>query len=317
MNNSLRNVLESANSIGITGHVRPDGDCLGSCMTLYLYIKRNYPDKTVTLYLEEPPKSIRIFPEVSDIDSTFTAPSEPFDLFVVLDCSSADRFPAAEAMFRAAKNTFVVDHHMTNSGFSENAVVVPDASSTCEVLYGLLEDEKIDTEMATALYMGIIHDTGIFKYSACKESTMQVAGKMLSKGVNAQKLIDETFYQKSYVQNRLIGYAVLNSELKLDGKMIVSKVSLSDMQRFEATPADTEGTIDQLRLTRGVEVAVFAREDEEQTYKFSLRAVSYVNVAKVCEAFGGGGHRFAAGCTIHGEYEEILEKIISLIQLQL
>ena len=317
MNNILLNEVEKASSIGITGHIHPDGDCVGSCMALYHYIRKVYPEKTVKVFLEAPSDNMRVAEGIDDIDSVFTKPETPFDLFVVLDCSSADRFEPAKELVEAASKVFVVDHHMTNTHFADEGVILPDASSTCEVLYDLFEDEKIDRTVATFLYLGIIHDTGVFRFPACTEHTMNIAGRMLTKGVNAQQLIDDSFYRKTYAQNRLIGDAVARSELLLDGKMIYTAVTLDDLARFGAGTKETEGLIDQLRLTKGIEVAMFARQEAEDTYKISLRAISKVNVASICAAFGGGGHKFAAGCTVTGNLSDYVTQISAMVLLQL
>ena len=317
MNNILLNEVEKASSIGITGHIHPDGDCVGSCMALYHYIRKVYPEKTVKVFLEAPADNMRVAEGIDDIDSGFTKPENPFDLFVVLDCSSADRFEPAKELVEAASKVFVVDHHMTNTHFADEGVILPDASSTCEVLYDLFEDEKIDRTVATFLYLGIIHDTGVFRFPACTEHTMNIAGRMLTKGINAQQLIDDSFYRKTYAQNRLIGDAVARSELLLDGKMIYTAVTLDDLARFGAGTRETEGLIDQLRLTKGIEVAMFARQEAEDTYKISLRAISKVNVASICAAFGGGGHKFAAGCTVTGNLSDYVTQISAMVLLQL
>ena len=317
MNRELLNAIEEASTVGITGHIRPDGDCVGSCMALYRYIRVAYPEKTVRVYLEEPSDNLRVAEGIDEIDSSFTKPATPYELFVILDCSSAERFAPAGEMVSEAAKVFVVDHHMTNTHFTEYGVILPDASSTCEVLYDLLEDEKIDTVAATFLYMGILHDTGVFRFPACSEHTMQIAGHMLTKGVNAQQLIDDSFYRRTYAQNRVIGDAVARSELLLDGKMIFSVVALDDLARFGATTKDTEGLVDQLRLTKGIEVALFARQDDVDTYKISMRAIEKVNVASICASFGGGGHIFAAGCTIVGDIYDAIRKIAEMVKEQL
>ena len=317
MNRSLRNAVAAAKTIAITGHKHPDGDCVGSCMAMYYFLKDNFADKTVRVYLETPPENLAVLPAWDEIDTEFLPPEKPYDLFLVLDCSSEDRFPCAKEMVAAAKHTFVVDHHMTNTHFADEEIVLPEASSTCEVLFGLLSENAITTDIATALYMGIVHDTGVFKYECCRENTMKVAGKLLSKGVDAQRLIDDTFYRKSYLQNLVIGYSVLNSKLLLGGKMICTVLTAEELAKFGAVAKDTEGVIDQLRLTEGIEVAMFAREDEPNRFKVSLRAISKVNVAAICQTFGGGGHRLAAGCNVDGPVSAAIEKIASMVESEL
>ena len=179
MNRALLNAIEHARTIGITGHIHPDGDCVGSCMALYSYIRSVYPEKEVKVFLEEPADNLDVADGLDMIDSTFQAGKTAWDLFVILDCSSADRFSPAADLVAAAGKTFVVDHHMTNTNFADEGVILPDASSTCEVLYDLLDDALIDRTVATYLYLGIVHDTGVFRYPACTEHTMNIAGKML------------------------------------------------------------------------------------------------------------------------------------------
>ena len=317
MNRSLLDSIEAAKTIGITGHIHPDGDSVGSCMALYHYIRSTYPEKTVQVYLEKPADNLMVADGFDSIDSDFTKPETPYDLFVVLDCSSAERFAPAKELVEEAVKTYVVDHHMTNTHFADDGVILPDASSTCEVLYDLIEDDKINRAAATFLYLGIVHDTGVFRFPACTEHTMQIAGRMLTKGVNAQQLIDDSFYRKTYAQNRLIGDAVARSELLLDGKMIYTVVTLDDIAKFGVGPKETEGLIDQLRLTKGIEVAVFARQEDIDTYKISMRAIEKVNVASICASFGGGGHIFAAGCTVKGNLSDYITQISAMILLQL
>ena len=112
MNRSLRNAVVAAKAIAITGHKHPDGDCVGSCMAMYYYLKDNFADKTVRVYLETPPENLAVLPAWDEIDTEFLPPEKPYDLFLVLDCSSEDRFPCAKDMVAAAKHTFVVDHHI-------------------------------------------------------------------------------------------------------------------------------------------------------------------------------------------------------------
>lgn len=317
MNRQLLDAIEQADSIAISGHVRPDGDCVGSCVGLYLYLAKNYPEKRVQVYLQTVPSNLRVLQGIDHIDSAFTMPSEPYDLFVSLDCSSEERLGEAVPILKAATKSFAVDHHVTNTFFTQETVVEAEASSTCEVLYGLLEPDKLDLSIAEALYLGIVHDTGVFKYSATKESTMQIAGRLMSFGINTASMIDDTFYRKSFLQNKLIGLATYRAVLSLDDKFATTVLYKEDMDSFGATPADTDGIIEQLRIIKGVEAAAFAREDEPNTFKFSLRSNGKVDVATIAAAFSGGGHRMAAGFTAVGTYDDILLQLSAMIMMQL
>lgn len=303
-------------SIAISGHIRPDGDCVGSCLATYNYIKENYPKIRVDLFLEAVPESFQMLTNIDKINTTYDTDTV-YDLFLSLDCGSVDRLGDVIPIFESAKKTICVDHHISNTKFAQNNIVVADASSTCEVMYGLFEEDKISFAVAEALYLGIVHDTGVFKHSNTTEKTMTIAGKLLSKGVSSSKIIDGTFYEKTYLQNQILGRCLLESMLMLDGKCIVSELNLKTMEFYEVTPKDLDGIIDQLRVTKGVEVAIFIYETAPQEYKVSMRSNGDVDVSKIAVYFGGGGHIKAAGCSMKGVMYDVINNIARLIEAQL
>lgn len=316
----MKNILEyinDAKTIGIAGHVRPDGDCVGSCLALYLYLKNNLPDGvTVDLYLEPVAEKFGKYWDTSVMKQE-NKEGTRYDLFIALDSGSPDRLGFAEEYFKAASKTLNIDHHISNNKFAMMNVVEDTASSTCEVLYDLFEDDKIDLDTAKALYLGIIHDTGVFKHSNTSEKTMRIAGKLIAKGVPFSRMIDETFYLKNYRQNQILGRCLLESILILDGKCIISAVSKKMMDFYEATSADLDGIVDQLRITEGVEVAILLHETDFQEYKVSMRSNEFVDVRKIAAYFGGGGHIKAAGCTMHGTIHDVINNLSAHIEYQL
>ncbi|MGN1267386.1 MAG: bifunctional oligoribonuclease/PAP phosphatase NrnA, partial [Dorea sp.] len=183
----LNRVLEHAKYIAIGGHIRPDGDCVGSCMGMYLYIKENFPDKHVDVYLEDIPNSFCFLKDIDvirhEIDET-----KVYDLFICQDCGDKGRLGFSAPLYDNAKHTFCIDHHISNQKFAEENYIVAEASSTSELVYNLLEKEKVSLNVAEALYLGIVHDTGVFQYSCAAPSTFRVAAELLEKGVNAPKL---------------------------------------------------------------------------------------------------------------------------------
>lgn len=309
--------LKEAKTIGIAGHVRPDGDCIGSCMALYHYLKNNLPDETIIdLYLESIPDKLSVVPGTDLLKHEFHNERQ-YDIFISLDSSSIDRLGFAMDAFQKSVNTINIDHHISNTNFAKINHVVDYASSTCEVLYDLFEDDKIDITIATALYLGIIHDTGVFKHSNTTEKTMNIAGKLISKGVPFSRMIDETFYLKSYVQNQLLGRCLLESILVLGGKCIVSSINKKMLEFYDASSGDLDGIIDQLRVTDGIEVAIFVYETNFHEYKVSMRANGFVDVRKVAAYFGGGGHIKAAGCTMQGSLHDVINNLLIHIEHQL
>ena len=216
-----------------------------------------------------------------------------------------------------AISTICIDHHVSNPGFGDLCYVDTEASSACEAFADLLDPENISLNTANCLYLGMVHDTGVFKYSCTRRNTMELAGILIEKGVNSSYIIDETFYKKTYKQNLLMSKTVLESVLYEDGKVIVGYISKDTMKDFKANVLDTEGIVEQLRLTEGVEIAVFAYQLTKKSYKFSLRAKNYADVNVIATGFGGGGHVKAAGFEATGVYSEILAQVLEEAKKQL
>ena len=153
--------ISKAKTIAITGHIHPDGDCIGSCLALKQYILDNYSGKKVDVYLESISTEFRFLSHAQEI-ITESKDDESYDLFFVLDCGSEDRYEPFAAMVRCAKTLIGIDHHISNDGFGDFYKIDPQASATCEVLCQIFEEDKISKECAQCLYTGIVHDTGVF-----------------------------------------------------------------------------------------------------------------------------------------------------------
>lgn len=312
----LLKLIEEAKSVAIAGHVRPDGDCVGSCLGLFHYLKENTTDKQIDVYLESVPAA---FSFLKNTEQALSVAKEnvSYDLFIALDCGSRDRLGFTEELFFSAKHTISIDHHVSNTMFAEYNHVEGEASSTCEVLCGFLTETCMSMETAECLYLGIVHDTGVFKHSNTSRKTMDTAGMLLEKGVSASKVIDDSFYRKTYMQNQILGRCLLESILLLDGKIIFSFVSQKMMQLYGALPSDLDGIIDQLRVTEGVEVAILVREEGVQNHKISMRSNGKVDVSKICCMFGGGGHKMASGCMMNGSVHDVINNLSGQIEHQL
>ena len=312
----LQDELQNVTSVAIAGHVRPDGDCVGSCLGLYHYIRGNWPHIAVQVYLE-PFSEVFSFLKDSDLVCASCELDQRYDLFFALDSGDKERLGAAVKYFETAGRTLCVDHHISNTGYADENYIVPDASSTSELIYGLMEENCISRAAAECIYVGIVHDTGVFQYSSTSPRTMEIAGRLMTKGIDFTTIIDETFYQKTYGQNQILGKALQKSRLMLDGKCIVSCISQEDMRECGVTTKDLDGIVSQLRVTKGVEVAVFLYETSLMDHKISMRATGHVNVSRIAAGFGGGGHVKAAGCSMAGEAEEVVAKLMEQIALQL
>ncbi len=224
----------------------------------------------------------------------------------------------AEKYFDRAKKKINIDHHISNKGCGDVNYIVPEASSTSELIYnGIADKTMLDEEIAKALYIGIIHDTGVFQYSNTSPATLTAAADLISYGFDFPRLIDETFYEKTYVQNQILGRALLESFLFMDGKCVVSMIDRKTMKFYRAEPQDLNGIVNQLRNTKGVECAIFMYQTNTLEYKVSLRSNGKVDVAKVACFFGGGGHVRAAGVTMQGTFYDIVNNLSAQIAVQL
>ena len=308
----IEDIIGTASSVMITGHVRPDGDCVGSTLALYTYLKLNCPALDVDVMLEQPTDKLAFVCNFDKICTGFNT-GKTYDLVFCLDSASLDRIGKAEKYFRKAVHTVNIDHHVSNPSFADENYVFGDSSSCCEVLYGFLDPEKLNRDIAIALYTGMIYDTGVFKYPATSPQTMRIAAALMEYDIPTNYIIDESFYAKTYEENRIFGYAVLNSRLCFDGRVIYSSISREELIKFGVSSRELEGIVAQLRLTKGVWCAVFLHETNPCRYKASFRSGEEMDVNALASRFGGGGHIRASGANLEGTLDECVEKIMKEI----
>ena len=181
----------------------------------------------------------------------------------------------------------------------------------------MMDPDKISRETAAALYTGIAHDTGVFQYGCTSPDTMRMAAMLMEKGIAYSHILEETFYKRTYRQNQILGKALLESMRILDGRGVVSVVRRKELAFFGVTPIDLDGIVSQLKMTDGVEVAIFLYETGNLEYKVSLRSRDTVDVSEVASYFGGGGHVRAAGVTMKGTFHDIVNNLTLHIEHQI
>ncbi len=311
----IDDVIGDARTIGIGGHIRPDGDCIGSCMGMYLYLRRKYPQISVDVFLEEIPEEYRLIKDTDKVRTDFATKTEQYDLFIVLD-SGKERLGKAEKYFDAAVRTVNIDHHISNTGTGDVNYIVPEASSASELVYRVIDTQMLDRDIAMAIYMGIICDTGVFKYSNTSPETMKIGAELISYGFDFGKLIDTVFYEKTYIQNQILGRSLLESTLFMNGRCIASAITRATMEFYHVKSSDMEGIVSQLMLTSGVDCAIFLYETGIMEFKVSLRSNENVNVAQIAQLFGGGGHAKAAGCTMNGTVYDVINNLSRYVEQQ-
>lgn len=299
---------QGASRIAITGHVRPDGDCVGSCLALFQYLQKRMPQARVQVYLERPADIFSGIRGYDRIDSV-CEDTDPYDVFFVLDSVPERMMEPAKKIYDKALKTINIDHHISNEGAGDLSWVVPEASSTAELIYELIDKSAMDADMAMAIYIGIIHDTGVFQYSNTSPRTMEIGAKLIGYGFDFPRLILETFYQRTYVQSQVLGRVLLESIRFMDGSCIVSCLDRKTMDFYDVGSKDLDGIVNHLRNIKGIHCAIFMYQTDVLEYKVSLRSDEQVDVSKVAAFFGGGGHKRAAGCTMQGTFHDCVNNL--------
>ena len=308
---------EGAGHIGISGHIRPDGDCVGACLSLWKYLKNALPESAeITVYLDKPPKTFELLNGYDDIVTDCSGALPAHDVYFVLD-SVPDRIGDPKKYFDAAVKKINIDHHISNEGGGDINHMRPEIGSVCEVLYDLYDKRYVDEDVAKAVYIGMIHDTGVFQYSSTTPDTLRKASELIAYGFDFSRIIEETFYQKTYIQSQIMGRCLMESVRFMHGHCIVSVIDKKTMDFYGVGSEDFEGIVNQLRNIKGTDCAIFMYSVGVMEYKVSIRTTDNVDAAKVVSHFGGGGHAKAAGCNMKGTYHDCVNNISVYIEEEL
>lgn len=309
----LYQYVDSANQPYIIGHNNPDGDCIGATTALALLFRKLGRD--VPVLLIDVPDTYDFLP----VDE-FLSEEIPThcDLMIALDSGDKDRFGYFNGVVDNATRLINIDHHDSNPNYGDKNYVLSDMSSTCELLYSMIDDMSLmDQDIAKCLYTGIVYDTGVFKHSNTTKSTHKVAGELIETGINFSEIIDHVFYYKSVKSLKVRKVAIERLELLEQDKVSFTYVNLSDMKALNAVKKNTEGIIQMITEIYGIKCSVFIYEIKEGIFKVSLRGKDDMNVCEVAQVFGGGGHIKASGCTVEASIEEVKEKLLVEIRKQL
>lgn len=292
-------LLKESGEVALACHVNPDGDALGSLLAVSTGLRklgaRTYPSWGTTP-LEMPP-SYAFLPGADTLLQPGDVPDAP--VFIALDCGAADRLGELEARAKAAPVLINVDHHPGNGNFGTHNVVVTHASSTAELAAHLLIDAGVDVDrdIATALYTGVVTDTGRFQYSNATPDTLRLAADLLERGVSAPDVAIEVFESAPYGFLKLTGRVLERAVLFEDQRFIYSWVDRTDLDETGVAMDETEKLIDMIRATNVADVAAMFKEQRNGEYRVSLRSKGPVSVGAIARARGGGGHELAAGFT--------------------
>lgn len=301
-------------------HIHPDGDTLGSSVALreffalsgletYIVNDDRIPANLCFLNTEGFIRSEEFFSMAWD-DGSYAV--------IVVDGSDLTRIADRMPIYEKASAKLCVDHHVTNTEFADYLWLEPDASSTGELVYQMLRanDCTITPTMAEAIYVAISTDTGSFKYDNTTATTMRTVADLIETGFDMQKVIVEVYQNKEYDQVKLMQIALNHLRLEFDGKVGITYITAEDVEKNGIEKVDTDGICEAVRDISGLEVAIFLREVSPGSFKASTRSKHDFNVATFSLAFGGGGHKKAAGFTLNMSIDSAIQTILEALKGQ-
>ncbi|MGI9667016.1 MAG: DHH family phosphoesterase [Acidimicrobiia bacterium] len=304
--------LSGAQTIGVVGHVGPDGDALGSMVALALAARN--AGKTAFASFAEP---FVVPEEMSFLDtSVLVSPADfpaDLDVAVAVDTSVPERVGELVGKMESADSLVVIDHHLSDGSWGDVVLVDASAAATTELVHEilLLLDWPLTPEIAAALYTGVVTDTGRFQYSNTTQTTHTIAGDLIAAGVEpdviSQRLFEEAPFGYFTLVARVLGRAVLDE----DHQFVWSMVLPEDLEASGLEYHEADGLIDLVRLARESDVACLLKVKEAGVVKGSLRSRGRVNVAAIASSFGGGGHHNAAGFTSSDPVDVVIEHVVA------
>ncbi len=313
----LLNLVKQNKSFLIVGHINPEADSLGASLALALGLRKLGKKDVCVLSRDPVPETLRFLPSSKIVRQK--PPAREFDVLFIVDCNEVKR--TGFERFRA-KKTAVIDHHVlpanaATSDFYKSlsaSIIDPDAAAAGLLVYRVLNALKvsIDKNMATNLYAAILTDTGGFRYSNASAEALMTAARLVDAGAEPWEISKEVYESIPYKSMKLLGLSLATLEKKDGIAWINTTKHMFD--KTGTTAEDSEDFVDFPRKVKDTEVAVFFRQDGDNTYKLSLRSKGRVNVQKIARSFGGGGHSAASGCKINGALKEVQDKVFRAIR---
>lgn len=302
----IKELLDDAHVIGITSHIRPDGDAIGAVLGLGLALQA--AGKTVEMVLKSGvSKTFKHLPGVDQIERSF---KKDCDLFIVLDCSDEER---TGGVLKGQPADIVIDHHVTNLSFGRKVnLIEPESVATCAILaehipaWGL----QISGDVAAALLSGIISDSIGFRTSNTSASSLRIAADLMDKGAEINELYNKALISKPFESVNYWGYGL--SKLEREDGLVWTSLTLDDRKRSDYPGEDDADLTNILSSIEDIQIAVLFIEQSADRVKVSWRAKPGLNVAQIAASLGGGGHPAAAGADLDGNLTEVKNRILDL-----
>ena len=308
---ALAAAIAESRNILLMAHVNPDGDALGALLALGQGLTAS--GKNVTMFCDGDISDMYSFlPGVSNLAADPGKP-EDYDLVVLLDCNQLERAGTRAVAMSRVNKMVVIDHHVVEGAIPELSLIDTAASAAGELVWYLLRalEIKITPEIATNVFVAISTDTGSFAYANTTAEALEVAAAAVRSGASPWEIAAKLFMQRHPGRLHLLGLALSNMEFYYDGRLGAITVTSEMMSITGTTSADTDGFVEYPRSVKGIELAVFFRENGALTHKVSLRSKGRFNAESFARGFGGGGHVQAAGFTISGPLDTVKKTVIS------
>ncbi len=304
-------LIEKHERFAVTSHIRPDGDSLGSSLAL-CWILRGLGKDAEVIMCDQVPHAYAKLPGADDV-RVVPDVAHSYDAVFVIECSDVTR-PGLPKL----KDQFVVniDHHSTTALFGNVNWIDSTAAAVGEMIYNLAKaiGARITPELASCVYAALLTDTGSFHFSNTTERTFKIASELVRHGAQPAKLSQAIFYSHPYGKVKLVGAVLATLQRDESGRIAWITMTRDAMSESGASEEDTDGIINYPLTIGEVEAAAFFRELPNSTYRISLRSKNRVNVARVAEQFGGGGHCNAAGFTIVANYDDLTREVIAKLK---
>lgn len=318
--NTLLDIIKKSNTVVIISHLGPDGDTLGSMLGLKLMLEQfSNIQKIDCIILGKLPEVYEFLPEVKCVKTAFDESLlGKYDLAISVDCAAEDRLAEALATFKKARFSINIDHHQTNKGFGTLNIIDPKASSVGEILLDFVDQLgcKLTKEIATCLYVSILTDTGGFKFENTTARTFLAGAKLLEAGIKPDEIYKKCYEQKPLNMILLQAAALNEAKFEENDKIAYALISRKTIDTFGSQESYTDGISEALRQAKSTEIAMALKETSNGSTKISLRSKN-IDISKIAEFFGGGGHRLAAGCIIEKKPEDAINEILPIAKKQL
>ena len=314
---SIWAALQAGEKFFIAGHLNPDGDSLGCTLAMTSLLERL--GKTVYAYAAPAVgNDLKFLPGLEKIHVGVLPENPDFDTVILLECSDRQRGGNLESVLTRAKTLVNIDHHLVSDAYGNVNHIDSKASSTAEIIFQLFEasgeDHLLPTpDEATCLYTGLVTDTGRFVHSNTTAEALRVASALIALGANVEQINQVIYFTKSYIELKLLGRALEKMEMRFGNKYSQIILTRSDFETFGATPAQTQGIVSQPTMIPGVEVSALIKEEPDKI-SVNLRSRGGVDISRIAQTFGGGGHARASGFKVTGktvnEVADALAKVV-------